>query len=98
VASAAFPELGLGSAGGSARDLKVLADVSMTVTVELGRTNVRVRDLLSLTQGSVVELDQAAGSPVDILVNGTVIARGDVVVVDDELGVRITEIVEQRTS
>jgi flagellar motor switch protein FliN/FliY len=98
VAAASFPDLGIGGSAGSARDLKVLADVMMTVTVELGRTNIRVRDLLSLTVGSVVELDQPAGSAVDILVNGTIVARGDVVVVDDELGVRITEVIEQNVS
>ncbi len=98
VAAASFPDLGMGSVAGAARDLKVLADVAMTVTVELGRTTLRVRDLLSLTQGSVIELDQPAGASVDILVNGTIVARGDVVVVDDELGVRVTEVVEQRAS
>ncbi|HUO48981.1 MAG TPA: flagellar motor switch protein FliN, partial [Acidimicrobiales bacterium] len=64
----------------------------MSVTVELGRTRLLMRDLLGLRAGSVVELDRPAGSPVDILVNGTLLARGEVVVVDDELGVRITEI------
>jgi flagellar motor switch protein FliN/FliY len=95
VAAASFPELGADGGGGNARDLKVLADVTMTVTVELGRTNLRVRELLGLAPGSVVELDQPAGAPVEILANGTTVARGDVVVVDDELGVRITEVVEQ---
>jgi flagellar motor switch protein FliN/FliY len=98
VAAAVFPDLGSGSTAGGGHDLKVLADVAMTVTVELGRTTLRVRELLALTPGSVVELDQPAGSAVDVLVNGTVVARGDVVVVDDELGVRITEVVEQRAS
>jgi flagellar motor switch protein FliN/FliY len=95
VAEATFPDLGRGGPGGDPQDLKVLADVAMTVTVELGRTALRVRDLLGLSEGSVVELDQPAGAPVDILVNGTVVARGDVVVVDDELGVRITEVIER---
>jgi len=73
--------------------LDLLADVEMGVTAELGRTRMTVRDLLALAPGSVVELDRVAGSPVDLLVNGTLIARGEVVVVDDEFGVRITEIV-----
>ena len=73
--------------------LDLLADVEMGVTAELGRTRMTVRDLLALSPGSVVELDRVAGSPVDLLVNGTLIARGEVVVVDDEFGVRITEIV-----
>ena len=73
--------------------LDLLADVEMGVTAELGRTRMTVRDLLALSPGSVVELDRVAGSPVDLLVNGTLIARGEVVVVDDEFGVRISEIV-----
>ncbi len=75
------------------KSLEMLHDVEMAVTVELGRTRMSVRDLLRLAQGSVVELDKAAGAPVDILVNGTPVARGEVVVVDDEYGVRISEVV-----
>lgn len=66
----------------------------MSVVAELGRTRMTVADLLSLTPGSVVELDRAAGSPIDLLVNGTLIARGEVVVVDEEFGLRISEIVD----
>ena len=76
--------------------LDLLADVEMGVTAELGRTRMTVRDLLALSPGSVVELDRVAGSPVDLLVNGTLIARGEVVVVDDEFGVRISEIVAKQ--
>ena len=65
----------------------------MGVTAELGRRRMTVRDLLALTPGSVIELDRAAGSPVDVLVNGTLIARGEVVVIDEEFGIRIAEIV-----
>lgn len=79
--------------GGSPRSLDLLHDVEMSVTVELGRTRMLVRDLLALAPGAVVELDRTAGSPVDVLVNGTLIARGEVVVIDDEFAVRITEIV-----
>ena len=68
-------------------------DVEMGVTAELGRRRMTVRDLLALTPGSVIELDRAAGSPVDVLVNGTLIARGEVVVIDEEFGIRIAEIV-----
>jgi flagellar motor switch protein FliN len=75
------------------RPLELLAGVEMAVTVELGHTRMLMRELLGLRAGSLVELDRAAGSPVDILVNGTLLARGEVVVVEDELGVRITEIV-----
>lgn len=74
------------------RSLDMLHDVEMQVTVELGRTRMAVRDLLSLAPGAVVELDRAAGSPVDVLVNGKLIARGEVVVVDDDFGIRISEI------
>jgi flagellar motor switch protein FliN/FliY len=64
----------------------------MTVAVELGRTTMAVKELLQLRVGSLVELDRAAGSPVDLLVNGKPIARGEVVVIDDDFGVRISEI------
>ena len=73
--------------------LSLLHDVEMGVTVELGRTRMLVKDILAVTPGSVIELDRAAGSPVDVLVNGTLIARGEVVVIDEEFGIRITEIV-----
>ncbi|MCU1380324.1 MAG: flagellar motor switch protein FliN [Acidimicrobiales bacterium] len=75
------------------RSLDLLADVEMGVTAELGRTRMTVRELLALTPGSVVELDRTAGSPVDVLVNGTLVARGEVVVIDEEFGVRISEII-----
>jgi flagellar motor switch protein FliN/FliY len=76
----------------SAHSLEFLHDVEMEVTVELGRARRTVRDMLEVQVGSVIELDRAAGSPVDVLVNGRLIARGEVVVVDDEFAVRITEI------
>jgi len=69
-----------------------IGNVAMTVTVELGRTTMAVKELLQLRVGSLVELDRAAGSPVDLLVNGKPIARGEVVVIDDDFGVRISEI------
>lgn len=93
VAPADYPDLGPGAPSGQRADTALLADVNLEVTVELGRVRMRVRDLLQLAEGSVLELDRAAGAPVDVLVNGSVVARGDVVVVDDELGVRITELV-----
>lgn len=73
--------------------MELLHSVEMAVTVELGHTRMMMRDLLNLRAGSIVELDRPAGGPVDIVVNGTLLARGEVVVVDDELGVRITEVV-----
>ncbi|QGG96989.1 flagellar motor switch protein FliN [Actinomarinicola tropica] len=76
------------------RGLDLLGGVQMSVVAELGRTRMTVAELLSLAPGSVVELDRAAGSPIDLLVNGTLIARGEVVVVDEEFGLRVTEIVD----
>ncbi len=82
----------LRSAAGSDR-LDLLNNVEMDVTAELGRTRMTVRELLSLSPGVVVELDRTAGSPVDLYVNGTLLARGEVVVIDEEFGIRISEIV-----
>ena len=72
--------------------VSMLADVEMGVTVELGRAKMSVAEILGLTIGSVIELDRLAGSPVDVLVNGTLIARGEVVVIDEEFGVRVSEV------
>lgn len=94
VAPADFAELGHGQPPGPAADLRLLSDIPLNVTVELGRTVVRVRDLLALREGSVIELDRSPGAPVDVVVNGRLVARGDVVVVDDEFGVRVTEVVD----
>jgi len=82
---------------GGDRSLEFLGEVELGVTAELGRARMTVRHVLSLVPGAVVELDRAAGSPVDVLVNGTLIARGEVVVVDEEFGIRITEIVGRDT-
>jgi flagellar motor switch protein FliN/FliY len=73
--------------------LDLLRHVAMEVTVEIGRTRMTVQELLSLHPGEVVELDRAASAPADLLVNGTLIARGEVVVVDEDFGLRISEIV-----
>ena len=79
---------------GSPRDLRLLADVSLELSVQLGRARLPLRDLLALSPGSVLELDRTAGEPVDVLVNGHLIARGEVVVVDGDFGVRISEIAD----
>jgi flagellar motor switch protein FliN/FliY len=79
------------------RGIEMLHGVDMEVTVELGRTRMTVRDLLALTPGAVLELDRAAGSPADLLVNGRLIARGEVVVVDEDFGLRVTEIIDDST-
>jgi flagellar motor switch protein FliN len=76
----------------------VLADVEMGVTAELGRCRMTVRELLSITPGALIDLDRPAGAPVDVLVNGTLIARGEVVVIDEEFGIRISELIPQPAS
>ena len=73
--------------------MDIVMDVPLSVTVELGRTNKLVREVLDLSPGSVIELDKLAGEPVDILVNGKYIAKGEVVVIDENFGIRITDIV-----
>ena len=77
------------------RNLNMLYDIPLQVTVELGRTKRSVKDILELTGGSIIELDKLAGEPVDILVNSRLIAKGEVVVIDENFGVRITDIVSQ---
>jgi flagellar motor switch protein FliN/FliY len=81
-----------GNRGAMGRPLSVLHDVDLVVTAELGRATMPVRELLELSPGMVVEIDRAAGAPIDLLVNGRRIATGEVVVIDEEFGVRITEI------
>lgn len=94
VSPASLPDLGAGMPAGSAqRDLRLLADIPVEIAVELGRMRLPLRDLLSLGQGAVVALDKAADAPVDVLVNGQLVARGEVVVIDGGLGVRVTSVV-----
>jgi len=90
-----LPELGTGSPLSDARDLRLLAEVQVELAVELGRVKLPLRDLLSLAPGAVLELDRAADAPVDVLVNGCLVARGEVVVIDGDFGVRITAVVER---
>jgi flagellar motor switch protein FliN/FliY len=82
----------------SVDNLRVLENIEVTMTVEVGNTEIKIRDLLRLNEGSVSELDRLAGDPLDILVNGTIIARGEVVMVGERFGIRFSEIVspEQR--
>ncbi|WP_088319896.1 flagellar motor switch protein FliN [Kineosporia sp. R_H_3] len=95
AAAPAAAAAGTPTAGQAARSwgIDMLRDVEMEVTCELGRTKMTVRQLLALSPGDVVELDRLAGAPADLLVNGTLLARGEVVVVDESFGLRITEIV-----
>ena len=74
-------------------DIDMILDIPVQMTVELGRTKIAIRNLLQLAQGSVVELDGMAGEPMDVLVNGCLIAQGEVVVVNDKFGIRLTDII-----
>lgn len=89
-----FPSFG-GSAGnpGIMNELDMILDIPVQITVELGRTKITIKNLLQLAHGSVVELDAMAGEPMDVMVNGTLIAQGEVVVVNDKFGIRLTDII-----
>ena len=89
-----FQELSGSTAPGTlAKDIDFILDIPVLLTVELGRTKIAIKNLLQLAQGSVVELDGMAGEPMDVLVNGCLIAQGEVVVVNDKFGVRLTDII-----
>ena len=75
--------------------LDTILDIPVTLSMEVGRTNISIRNLLQLNQGSVVELDRVAGEPLDVLVNGTLIAHGEVVVINDKFGIRLTDVISQ---
>jgi len=79
--------------GGVGSDLDLIMDIPVVLSMELGNTDIAIRNLMQLTQGSVVELDRFAGEPLDVLVNGTLIAHGEVVVVNDKYGIRLTDVV-----
>lgn len=89
-----FPAFG-GNAGngGMMNELDMILDIPVQITVELGRTKITIKNLLQLAHGSVVELDAMAGEPMDVMVNGTLIAQGEVVVVNDKFGIRLTDII-----
>ena len=77
------------------KKLDTILDIPVTISMEVGRSQISIRNLLQLNQGSVVELDRVAGEPLDVLVNGTLIAHGEVVVVNDKLGIRLTDVISQ---
>jgi len=77
------------------RKLDAILDIPVTISMEVGRSNISIRNLLQLNQGSVVELDRVAGEALDVLVNGTLIAHGEVVVVNDKFGIRLTDVISQ---
>jgi flagellar motor switch protein FliN/FliY len=90
---AKFEELQPAASGAGTRDMDFLLDIPLEVTVELGRSKMFIKDLLQLGQGSVIELEKIAGEPMEILVNDKLIARGEVVVVNEKFGIRLTDII-----
>ncbi len=92
-ASAEFQQLEPENTTSGDVNLDAILDVPVTIAMEIGRTRINIRNLLQLNQGSVVELDRLAGEPMDVLVNGTLIAQGEVVVVNDKFGIRLTDVI-----
>ena len=88
-----FQEFSGSPKGATHNDIDFILDIPVQLTVELGRTKIAIKNLLQLAQGSVVELDGLAGEPMDVLVNGCLIAQGEVVVVNDKFGIRLTDII-----
>jgi flagellar motor switch protein FliN len=93
VAPVSFANFGASSAVSAGNDINMILDIPVQLTVELGRTRIPIKHILQLAQGSVVELETLAGEPMDVLVNGYLIAQGEVVVVNDKFGIRLTDIV-----
>ncbi|MDW8467974.1 MAG: flagellar motor switch protein FliN [Burkholderiales bacterium] len=81
------------TSGGAQNDIELVLDIPVQLTVELGRTRVPIRHVLQLAQGSVIELDRLAGEPMDVFVNGCLIAQGEVVVVNEKFGIRLTDVI-----
>ena len=90
---ATFKQFGAGGAATAQNDLDMILDIPVQLTVELGRTKMPIKNLLQLAQGSVVELAGLAGEPLDVMINGFLVAQGEVVVVNDKLGIRLTDII-----
>ncbi len=90
---AQLDELTDGGFGTPDESMEVILDIPVTISMEIGRTSISIRNLLQLNQGSVVELDRLAGEPMDVLVNGTLIAHGEVVVVNEKFGIRLTDVI-----
>ena len=93
VAPAAFTNFSSSASPTAGNDINMILDIPVQLTVELGRTRIPIKHILQLAQGSVVELEAMAGEPMDVLVNGYLIAQGEVVVVNDKFGIRLTDIV-----
>jgi len=88
-----FDQLSAPAADGSDVNLDMILDVPVTLAMEVGRTRISIRNLLQLNQGSVVELDRSAGEPLDVFVNGTLVAHGEVVVINERFGIRLTDVI-----
>ncbi len=93
VEKAELQDLKNNPTGDSDVSMDVLLDIPVTISMEIGRTKINIRNLLQLNQGSVVELDRLAGEPLDVIVNGTLIAHGEVVVVNEKFGIRLTDVI-----
>ena len=93
ISAPVFQKFAPSEAGGAQHDIDMILDIPVQLTVELGRTKIPIKHILQLAQGSVVELDGLAGEPMDVLVNGCLIAQGEVVVVNEKFGIRLTDII-----
>ena len=90
---ASFPPVQNSETGGSSKNIDFILDIPMNVAVYVGSTKMAIRDLLQLAQGSVIELDKLAGEPMEVMVNNKLVARGEVVVVNEKFGIRLTDVV-----
>lgn len=88
-----FKQTGAAAISGTKPELEVILDIPVTISMEVGKTEISIRNLLQLNQGSVIELERLADEPLDVMVNGTLIAHGEVVVVNDKFGIRLTDVV-----
>jgi flagellar motor switch protein FliN/FliY len=93
VQATAFPPVEEGSSEVTSKNIEFLLDIPLQVTVQIGGTRMMIRELLQLGQGSVIELDKLAGEPMEVLVNNKLVARGEVVVVNEKFGIRLTDVV-----
>ncbi|MBI5671751.1 MAG: flagellar motor switch protein FliN [Nitrospirae bacterium] len=91
--AASFPSVQSAETGGAPKNIDFILDIPMSVTVYVGSTKMAIRDLLQLAQGSVIELDKLAGEPMEVMVNNKLVARGEVVVVNEKFGIRLTDVV-----
>lgn len=96
VEPAKFEELAGGTEPATPQGFDMIMDIPVTLNVELGRTRITIRNLLQLAHGSIVELEGMAGEPMDVLINGTLIAQGEVVVVNEKFGIRLTDVITPR--